>query len=123
MVIDASGPPTLLTTAGRNIGPMRYILTVSSASARSAGVKLINSSTVTACRAYAGGFVGNGCVGDVFSPGTSDCGTGRSSIGHTGWPVTRSKTYRNDSLLGSATALIAFPLTVMSARIGAEEMS
>ena len=27
-----------------------------------------------------------------FSPGTSDCGTGRSSIGHTGWPVARSKT-------------------------------
>ena len=39
-----------------------------------------------------GGFVGNGCVGDVCSPGTVDCGTGRSSIGHTGLPVARSNT-------------------------------
>ena len=35
-------------------------------------------------RPYAGGLVGNGCVGDVFSPGTSDCGTGFSSIGQIG---------------------------------------
>ena len=31
-------------------------------------------------------------VFDVFSPGTSDCGTARSSIGHTGLPVMRSNT-------------------------------
>ena len=37
-----------------------------------------------------GGLVGNGGVGDVFSPGTVVCGTGRSSIGYTGWPVRRS---------------------------------
>ena len=29
----------------------------------------------------AAGLVGNGWVGDVFSPGTVDCDTGRSSIG------------------------------------------
>ena len=74
-------------------------------------------------RAYAGGLVGNGCVGLVFSPGTSDCGTGRSSIGQTGWPVTRSNTNRNACLPGTATALIARPFTVMSARIAADDMS
>jgi hypothetical protein len=50
------------------------------------------SSAVILCRANGGGLVGNGCVGDVFSPGTVDCGTGRSSIGHTGLPFVRSKT-------------------------------
>ena len=70
-----------------NIGPMTYCLTMSSAAARSAGVKSMRSSTVTPCRSNAGGFVGNGCVADVCSPGVFDCGTGRSSIGHTGWPV------------------------------------
>ena len=48
--------------------------------------------SVTPCRSNAGGLVGNGCVGCVRSPGTVDCGTGRSSIGHTGAPVRRSKT-------------------------------
>ena len=40
----------------------------------------------------AGGFVGNGCVGEYHSPGTSPFSTGRSSIGQIGSPVTRSKT-------------------------------
>ena len=43
------------------------------------------------CRSNAGGLVGNGCVFDSSSPGMSDGGTGRSSIGHTGLPVARSK--------------------------------
>ena len=47
----------------------------------------------TPCRSNGGGFVGCGCVGAVRSPGTVDRGTGRSSIGQTGSPVTRSKTY------------------------------
>ena len=86
---------------------------IACACARSSGVKSIRSSGILRkLRAYAGGLVGKGCVGEVFSPGTSDCGTGRSSIGHTGCPVTRSKTYRYDSLLGKATALIAFPSDV-----------
>ena len=54
---------------------------------------------VTPWRSNAGGLVGNGCVGDVFSPGTVDCGTGRSSIGHTGLPFVRSSTYANDCLV------------------------
>ena len=41
----------------------------------------------------AAGLVGNGCVGDSFSPGRSDCATGRSTIGQTGSPVTRLKVY------------------------------
>ena len=55
-------------------------------------MKSIRSSSVMPCRSNGGGFVGNGCVGDAFSPGTVDAGTGRSSIGHTGLPVTRSST-------------------------------
>jgi hypothetical protein len=51
IVNDASGPPTLLSDGGRNIGPIRYILTSSRASARIAGVKSISSSGVIACRA------------------------------------------------------------------------
>jgi len=50
------------------------------------------SSSVTPCSVNAGGFVGNGCVGHACSPLTSLAGTARSSIGHTGVPVTRSKT-------------------------------
>src|ERR1039458_2877332 len=123
MVRAASGPPTLLTTGGRNIGPILYSFTRSSALAWSSGVKSIRLSTVIAWRAYAGGLVGNGCVGEYHSPGTSPCGTGRSSIGQTGFPVTRSKTYRNDSLLGTATALIALPSTVISISSGADERS
>ena len=50
------------------------------------------SFSVNDCLANGAGFVGKGCVGDVHSPGTSVCGTGRSTIGQTGWPVLRSKT-------------------------------
>src|ERR1035438_7093385 len=97
---------------------------LSRACARISGVKSIRSSGILRkLRPYAGGLVGNGCVGDVFSPGTSDWGTGRSSIGQTGWPVTRSNTYKKASLLGKATALMALPFTLMSARIGAEDKS
>ena len=47
---------------------------------------------LTPCRSNGGGFVGCGWVGDRRSPGTVDGGAGRSSIGQTGSPVTRSKT-------------------------------
>ena len=40
----------------------------------------------------AGGLVGNGCVGEYHSPGTSPLGTGRSSMGQMGVPVSRLKT-------------------------------
>ena len=80
------------TEGGVKIGPERYLLKISNASARSSGVKSIRSSAVIPCRSNGAGFVGNGWVGESRSPGTSEGGTGRSSIGQTGSPVTRSKT-------------------------------
>ena len=50
------------------------------------------SSTVKSIFANGGGAVGNGCVGHACSPGTSLLGTGFSSIGQSGSPVTRLKT-------------------------------
>ena len=75
-----------------NIGPHAYWSSSSTASARSSGVKSMRSSTRTPCSSNGGGFVGNGWVGASRSPGTSEAGTGRSSMGQTGSPVTRSKT-------------------------------
>ena len=86
-------------------------------------MKSIRSSTVMPCRSNGAGRVGKGWVGDVRSPGTSDCGTGRSSMGQTGSPVTRSKTYANACLVTCTTALIGRPSTVMSARIGVDPVS
>ncbi len=43
---------------------------------------------------------------------------GRSSMGQTGLPVTRSNTYMKACLVTCATALIFFPSTVMSSSIG-----
>ena len=80
----ASGPSILLTTGGVNTGPILYLSTICSASSRSAGVKLIKSSTEIPFREYAGGLVGNGCVGEYHSPGTLPFSTDLSSIGHTG---------------------------------------
>src|SRR5687767_7783656 len=64
------------------------------------------SSFVKDCFTKGGGLVGNGCVGHVCSPGISLCGTGRSSIGQIGSPVTRSKTNRKPFLFASATTSI-----------------
>jgi hypothetical protein len=67
--------------------------------------------------------VGCGCVGEVFSPGTSDWGTGFSSIGQTGSPVARSSTYSHPSLLGCATTLRGLPSIVTSASSDAQQLS
>src|SRR5262249_9464359 len=67
------------------------------------------SFTVIPCRLKGGTTVGKGCVGDVTSPGTSDFGTGRSSTGHSGLPVTRSNTNRNPVLEASATTSTVRP--------------
>ena len=50
-VSPASGPPTTLTAGGVNIGPVLYSRKFLSACSRISGVKSINSSIVTACRA------------------------------------------------------------------------
>ena len=83
----------------------------------------MRSSSVAPWRSNAGGRVTNGCVGAYHSPGTSPRGTGRSSIGQTGSPVTRSSTYSQPCFDGCASAFTGRPSTVMSARIGAQGMS
>ena len=67
------------------------------------------SSTVNDRLPKAGGLVGKGCVGAEDSPATSVFGTARSSIGQSGSPVTRLKTYRNPVLPAWATAGIVRP--------------
>ena len=78
---------------------------------------------MTPCRSNGAGLVGKGCVGLVFSPGTFDCGTGRSSIGQIGSPVSRFSTNRNACLVGCASALTVAAVHVMSNRIGAHGRS
>ena len=87
-----SGPRAPRSGGGVKMGPIRTRSAIRSASARSSGVKSIRSSSVMPCRSNGAGLVGNGCVGEYHSPGTSPAGTGRSSIGQTGSPVTRSRT-------------------------------
>src|SRR5580658_3953962 len=80
------------------------------------------SFSVNDCRANAGGLVGKGCVGELHSPGTSDCGTGRSSIGHRGLPVSRSNTYRNPNVVGCATTSTFLPSCFTVSSLGAVEI-
>src|SRR5882672_6110706 len=87
-----SGPSALLATGGVKTGPKWYLETTAFAFSRSSGLNSIRSSMDTPLRLYAGGFVGKGCVCEYHSPGTVPTSTLRSSIGHTGLPVTRSKT-------------------------------
>jgi hypothetical protein len=60
--------------------------------ARAAGVRSVMISSPNHCRENGGGFSGTGCVGQAASPDNSDFGAGRSSIGNTGVPVSRSNT-------------------------------
>ena len=87
MLSDPSMPSFLPRIGGLNSGPGLYLDSCESACARSSGVKsMMSSGMLTKFLAYAGGFVGKGCVGEYVSPGTSPRGTGRSSMGHTGSP-------------------------------------
>jgi hypothetical protein len=74
------------------------------ASSSAGGRNGLTSFSVNDWRANGAGLVGNGCVGQLASPGTSDCGTGRSSIGNTGSPVLRSNTNTNPIFVACATA-------------------
>src|SRR4029434_3140067 len=57
-----------------------YLSQMPSQNAASSGWMFFGSSErFNAMRASGGGFSGNGCVGDDFSPGAVLCGTGRSS--------------------------------------------
>ena len=60
---------------------------------------------VIACR----GAEGKGWVGEVISPGTSVCGTGRSSIGKSDSPVRRSNTNRIPILVACTSAGTSSP--------------
>ena len=96
---------------------------MSSASVRSSGVKSIRSSSVNPCISNAAGRVGIGCVGDSRSPGTSDCGTGRSSIGQIGSPVTRSNVNAHPCLVVCTTTSRGRPSTVTFSVTGAVGLS
>jgi hypothetical protein len=75
---------------GVNRPSLRQVLSISRTLALSSSEMYgLMSFSVNDCLANAGGFVGKGCVGQDSSPGTSDFGTGRSSIGHSGLPVSR----------------------------------
>src|SRR5260370_35242066 len=81
--------------AGLYTGPNRYFFAMASASAFSSDVKSIRSFSLMPSGSNGAGLVGNGCVADVFSPGTADCGTGRPTIGRPGWPRTPANTKTN----------------------------
>src|SRR5262245_25212120 len=85
--------PSAPRTAGGSqaVVPYLYILRTRSASALISGVQSITSLSRIPCMSYGAGFDGIGCVGEYHSPGTVPFGTGVSTIGQTGAPVTRSK--------------------------------
>ena len=74
-------------------------------------------------RASGPGLTGNGCVGQVCSPGTSLCGTGRSSTGYTERPVSRSRKNMYPPFETATTTGIRLPSRVTSSSAGAAEMS
>src|SRR5580692_6829238 len=95
---------------GVNNPSLRELLSSSRIAAFSASVAYgLISFSVKDWRANGGGFVGNGCVGELHSPGTSDWGTTLSSMGHKGSPVIRLNTYRNPNLVGWAIASTFLP--------------
>src|SRR5215471_7761116 len=70
---------------GVNSPSLREFVSISRMAACSASVANgLMSFSVKDCRANGGGLVGNGCVVELHSPGTSDWGTGRSSMGQSG---------------------------------------
>ena len=112
-------PPATGREIGVKSGPNLNGLTASIAIWRISGVKSTRSSIVTPWYSNGAGFVGNGWVGETYSPGMLvSVGTGRSSIGQTGSPVTRSNVYTNPCLLTCTSALMSRPSTVISTRLG-----
>ena len=66
----------------------------------------LTSFSVKLCRVNGSGSKGMGCVGDACSPLIVEAGKARSSIGKTGFPVTRSKTKVKPCLLKTETTSI-----------------
>src|SRR6266849_9484437 len=102
--------------------PASRFLNASRASSVTIGYGLM-SSAVNVCREKGGGFVGYGCVGHDCSPDTSLLGTGRSSIGQIGAPVTRSNPYRKPVLPAMATTSTSLPPLLMRVNCGAALLS
>ena len=91
---------------------------ISIASCLSSGVRSMTSSSVRPSGFSGAGQVGNGCVGASCSPGTMDDGTSRSSIGHTGSPVSRLKAKVMPCFVVWMAIGTSCPSTVTSTRIG-----
>ncbi|MBK9252710.1 MAG: hypothetical protein IPM70_12855 [Proteobacteria bacterium] len=85
-------------------------------------MRLLRSASLTPRRLKGSGRVGIGCVGEVTSPGTSLCGTGRWTMATRATPLTRSNTYVSPAL-NCATAGMRLPFTVMSSSTGAAGVS
>src|SRR5215216_2520630 len=85
---------------------------------RSQGLSPQASSLLSVVGANGCGFVGKGCVGQLWSPGTSDWGTGRSSIGKIGSPVSRLRRKRKPILVACATAGMSLPSLRTVIRLG-----
>ncbi len=81
------------------------------------------SSTVKRCGLSGGVRAVKGCVGAVSSFGMSLFGTGRSSTGNTGRPVSRSSTNSIPVLVACTTAGTAWPSRVTVASAGGEALS
>ena len=94
---------------GVKSGPKSCALTISRASALRDGVKSMRSSGRKPCRSKGLGQEGMGCVEALCSPGMVDGGTGVSTMGHIGVPVTRSKTYANACLVTCTTIRCSVP--------------
>src|SRR5689334_9174376 len=80
-----------LVLGGVNAGPERYFTNWRNADSCASGEMSVRSDSPRNCRLKGGGFTGKGWVEAVCSPGTSDDGTGRFSMGKRGSPVSRSK--------------------------------
>jgi hypothetical protein len=111
-LVPPTAPGTMadsVSAGGVNM-PVRAFEILSRQAARSASVisQGVTSSGFTTWRAD-GGSVEKGCVGQDCSPGISLFGTARSSMGHTGLPVTRSNTNTKPCLVACATASMRLP--------------
>ena len=100
-----------------------YLSHSSSQNALCSGVTFDSSDRFSELRASGGGLTGNGCVGDVHSPGAVVCGTLRSSMPKIGSPVSRLKMNSSAIFVCCATAGIVRPSRRTSTRIGAAARS
>src|SRR5712691_11453382 len=115
-----SAPSAEYGVYGPRLRPPSVLASSSRQAVSCSGVTFaMSSGYLKLIRTKGGGLTGNGCVGEYHSPGTSPLGTGRSSIGQIGFPVTLSNTYKKACLLGCPTAFTVRPSIVISVRMGA----